>query len=73
MNFDSFFDQLEDNGLSLKVDKLDSKSDKLLDKGAQDLRGLGKMIRGSDDLTRLIRSPVISREDQGRAAPASGG
>ncbi len=34
MNFDSFFDQLEDNGLSLKVDKLDSKSDKLLDNEA---------------------------------------
>ena len=47
-----------------------AESDKLLDKVAQDLRGLGKMIRGSDDLTRLIRSPVISREDQGRAIAA---
>ncbi len=47
-----------------------AESDKLLDKVAQDLRELGKMIRGSDDLTRLIRSPVISREDQGRAITA---
>ncbi len=47
-----------------------AESKKLLDRVAKDLGQLGKMIRESDDLTRLIRSPVISREDQGRAIAA---
>lgn len=45
-------------------------SDKLLDQVADDLNRLGGMIESSADLTRLIRSPVISREDQGRAMAA---
>ena len=47
-----------------------AESDKLLDRVAKDLGQLGGMIRESGDLTRLIRSPVISREDQGRAFAA---
>jgi F-type H+-transporting ATPase subunit delta len=42
----------------------------LLDTVNQDLAGLAAMIRESDDLTRLIRSPVIGRRDQGRALAA---
>ena len=45
-------------------------SDKLLDQVADDLNQLGGMIEASADLARLIRSPVISREDQGRAMAA---
>ena len=37
---------------------------------ADDLERLEAMIHASDDLTRLIRSPVISREDQTRAMAA---
>lgn len=43
---------------------------KQLDRVAQDLADLGSMIDGSADLNRLIRSPVISREEQGRAMAA---
>ena len=45
-------------------------SDGQLDQVADDLDRLGGMIEASADLTRLIRSPVISREDQGRAMTA---
>ena len=42
----------------------------ILDQTADDLKGLGQMIRESADLRRMIRSPVISRQDQGRAMAA---
>ena len=45
-------------------------SDGLLDQVADDLARLSTMIEGSADLARLIRSPVISRDDQGRAMAA---
>lgn len=38
-----------------------------LDEIADDLAGLQTMIDGSDDLRRLLRSPVIARRDQERA------
>lgn len=38
-----------------------------LDAVAADLRALKRMIEESDDLRRLIRSPLISRQDQARA------
>lgn len=44
--------------------------EKKLDKIADDLRGLSAMIDGSNDLRRLIRSPVISREESGQAMAA---
>lgn len=43
---------------------------KQLDAVADDLRSLARMIGGSADLTRLIRSPVLSRADQGKALAA---
>ncbi len=43
---------------------------KNIDAVAADLRSLGAMIEVSGDLERLIRSPVISREDQTRALDA---
>jgi len=45
-------------------------SDNLLDQVADDLANLGAMIEASADLKRLVRSPVISREDQGRGLAA---
>ncbi len=45
----------------------------LLDRVAGDLDQIGAMIDASADLARMIRSPVISREDQGRGADAGGG
>ena len=39
---------------------------------AGDLRGLREMLAGSADLQRLIRSPVLSREEQARALTALG-
>jgi len=45
-------------------------TDKLLDRVADDLANLDGMIEASADLGRLIRSPVISRDDQGRALAA---
>ena len=47
-----------------------AEGDKLLDRVSTDLRELAAMIRDSDDLTRLIRSPVIDRSDQNRAMAA---
>jgi F-type H+-transporting ATPase subunit delta len=43
-----------------------------LDKVAGDLRGLQGMIAESADLRRLIQSPVLSRDEQGRALAALG-
>jgi len=39
-------------------------ADKKLDEVAQDLAAIGSMIDASADLNRLIRSPVIGRDDQ---------
>jgi len=47
-----------------------AESDNLLDSVAADLGQLGQMIEASADLTRLIRSPVISHDDQSRAMAA---
>lgn len=38
-----------------------------LDDVARDLAAIDEMIGASADLARLVRSPVISRDDQGRA------
>jgi F-type H+-transporting ATPase subunit delta len=43
---------------------------KALDAVAGDLRQLKAMISGSPDLLRLLRSPVLSRSEQGRALAA---
>ena len=43
---------------------------KQLDQVAGDLSSMGNMLEESDDLRRLIRSPVISREDQQKAMQA---
>ena len=43
---------------------------KALDAVAADLQGLRAMLRDSGDLRRLIRSPVLTREEQGRAITA---
>jgi F-type H+-transporting ATPase subunit delta len=42
------------------------------DSVSDDLLRLDEMIDGSDDLRRLLQSPVISRDDQGRAISAIG-
>ncbi|NQU62643.1 MAG: F0F1 ATP synthase subunit delta [Rhodospirillales bacterium] len=47
-----------------------AETDELLDRVAGDLGGLSRMIEGSDDLGRLIRSPAISRQDQSKAMAA---
>lgn len=44
--------------------------DKRLDEVAGDLAALLEMIRQSEDLARMIRSPVIAREDQAAAMEA---
>ncbi|MFQ6016851.1 MAG: F0F1 ATP synthase subunit delta [Kiloniellaceae bacterium] len=43
---------------------------KELDTVAEDLRGLKAAVSESEDLRRLIRSPLFSREQQGRAIAA---
>lgn len=43
---------------------------KELDAVAGDLQNLRAMVRDSGDLRRLIKSPVVSREDQGKAVAA---
>jgi F-type H+-transporting ATPase subunit delta len=43
-----------------------------LDAVATDLRSLQEMVAGSADLARLIRSPVLSRDEQARALAALG-
>jgi F-type H+-transporting ATPase subunit delta len=45
-------------------------SENALDQVAADLRALAAVIDGSDDLNRMVRSPVISRADQGTAMDA---
>ena len=45
-------------------------SENALDQVAADLRGLAAMIEGSADLTRMVRSPVITRIQQGAAMAA---
>ncbi len=52
----ALFDLAEDEGL--------------VDRVADDLGELAGMIGDSEDLVRLIRSPVLSRADQGRAMTA---
>jgi F-type H+-transporting ATPase subunit delta len=47
-----------------------AEADNQLDAVAKDLADLRAMIDESDDLKRLIRSPVISRQDQGRVMSA---
>lgn len=47
-----------------------AEADKLLDVVAGDLTALGAMVDESDDLIRLLRSPVISRDDQAKAIQA---
>lgn len=47
-----------------------AEGEKSLDRTAEELRQLAAMIDASEDLRRLIRSPVISREDQQKAAAA---
>ncbi len=41
-----------------------------LDAVAEDLRGLNRLVDESDDLRRLIRSPVVDRTDQAKAMAA---
>ena len=43
---------------------------RMLDTVAADLRALKAMIGASADLTRLVRSPILSRAEQGRAIAA---
>ncbi|MBT3551475.1 MAG: F0F1 ATP synthase subunit delta [Rhodospirillaceae bacterium] len=45
-------------------------SENALDQVAADLRALAAMIDGSPDLTRMVRSPVISRAEQSAAIDA---
>ena len=47
-----------------------AEAENLLDQAAEDLGSLGDLIGESEDLRRLIRSPVISRDDQNRAIGA---
>ena len=42
----------------------------VLDEVAQDLQSLADLIDDSDDLLRLVRSPMIKRDDQARAIAA---
>lgn len=41
-----------------------------VDQVAQDLSDLSAMLSESEDLSKLVRSPVIAREEQGRAMTA---
>lgn len=45
---------------------------KALDAVAADLQGLRSLMQESGDLRRLIRSPVVTRAEQGRAVAAFG-
>lgn len=47
-----------------------AEAEKALDAVAADLKTLRAMVDGSSDLVRLIRSPVISRDDQSKAMGA---
>ena len=43
---------------------------KALDRVAEDLEALKALLEGSPELTRLVRSPLIAREDRARAMQA---
>ena len=45
-------------------------ADASLDDVADDLKSLGRMMEASDDLRQLVRSPALSRADQGNAMTA---
>ena len=47
-----------------------AESENVLDQVAADLRGLAAMLEGSADFTRMVRSPVITRSQQGAAMAA---
>jgi len=47
-----------------------AESQSALDTVANDLRALKAMLAASEDLRRLVRSPAVSRSDQGRAIAA---
>lgn len=47
-----------------------AEQEKSLDRIADELSQLAGLIRSSDDLLRLIRSPIIGRDDQRRAMEA---
>ncbi len=47
-----------------------AREQRVLDEVAGDLAAIDEMIDANADLVRLVRSPVISREDQGRAMAA---
>ena len=47
-----------------------AEADKAVDQVAEELSGLDEMIHESNDLRRLIRSPIISRNDQRAAMDA---
>jgi F-type H+-transporting ATPase subunit delta len=47
-----------------------AEADKQLNQVADDLLAIAQMLEKSDDLKRLIRSPVISRDNQGVAMAA---
>jgi len=47
-----------------------AESEKSIDAVTSDLNQLSNMIADSGDLNRLLRSPVITREDKGRAMAA---
>lgn len=44
--------------------------DKLTDKVEKDIQALGAMIAGSGDLQAVIRSPLLGRDEQGKAMAA---
>ena len=47
-----------------------ARDQKVLDEVGHDLAGLATLIDESADFARLIRSPILSREEQGRAVAA---
>lgn len=47
-----------------------AEADKLLDQVSGDLKSLQTMLAESDDLRRLLRSPIVSRDDQAKAIQA---
>jgi F-type H+-transporting ATPase subunit delta len=59
---------LADRYAAALFDLADERKD--LDRVAGDLRSLRAMLRDSADLRRLIRSPVVAREEQAKAVAA---
>lgn len=47
-----------------------ARDERALDAVADDLDGLRRLLEESDELDRLVRSPLISRDDQARAMTA---